>query len=96
MIGLFSTLGLVKKLLDYEKMIAVGGYRGIHVLNHDGSDNYYTRVRARHEVINRRIKSFNALGGVFRHGTHLHGSCFHAACQLIQISFKTEHNLFEA
>ena len=63
--------------------------------------NYYphsTRqqkiVMARHETVNSRLKQFGVLRASFRHHLDLHGPCFHAAANLIQLGITNGSPLF--
>lgn len=74
-----------------------GGYRGRAISN---PSNVYSslssRIRARHETINQKIKEFKAVSMVFPHNLELHGMCFHAIAQAVQMSLKCGAKLFKA
>ena len=91
--------GLVNFLEAGEKVIADGGYRGDdHFLTPTGINDDYSRVmavvRARHETVNGRLKSFNVLDSKFRHSIAKHGICFMAVVNLVQIGIHTDAPLF--
>ena len=52
-------------------------------------------IRAGHETINSRMKSFLVLGHRFRHKLSLHSACFHAFEKLIQIMLENGEPLYE-
>ena len=51
-------------------------------------------LRARHETLNGRIKSFKATGDVFRHSKSKHSVVFHAVAKLCQLSIMNGNELF--
>jgi hypothetical protein len=53
------------------------------------------RVRARHEIINARIKAYHALDTRFRHGMVKHKIMFEAVCVLVQYDMEHGHPLFD-
>ena len=53
------------------------------------------RVRARHETVNKRIKQFSSLSGIFRHDLDLHSDFVYAACVITQISIEMGEPLFQ-
>lgn len=44
------------------------------------------RLRMRHESINEKIKNFQCLVKIFKHGLDKHSHCFHAAVVITQIA----------
>jgi len=48
--------------------------------------NVFKLIRARHESLNRKLSVFGMLGARFRHSMHLHGLCFLAVANVVQIS----------
>ena len=44
--------------------------------------------RSRHEIINRRIKQFRALQGIWRHENEKHGIVFRAAITIVQLKLE--------
>lgn len=87
-----------KKLAAREKVIADKGYtdnRCVSSTNIVGKDRgLHMRIRARHEVVNERIKNFNVLRHTFRHNVNLHVHCFHAVCEITAIMLDTTDKLF--
>lgn len=78
-------------LLEDEYVIADKGYRDekcmierIERKENQKLQNY----RARHETINRMLKSFNVLSTTFRHDRNLHSDCFHAVCNIVNLKIK--------
>ena len=56
---------------------------------HKGLQN----MLARHENVNRRIKSFDCLSRTFRQDVSKNSICFHAVCNLVQIAIVSGENL---
>lgn len=55
-----------------------------------------SRVKKRHETINRRIKVFKSLDRVFTHSILKHSQCFRVACIMTQIAFECgQQELFD-
>ena len=44
--------------------------------------------RSRHEIVNRRIKQFGALQGIWRHENEKHGIVFRAAITIVQLKLE--------
>ena len=81
---------VLEVLDDGEKVLADGGYRGDHrILTPNGLNNAISRIRclmrARHETVNSRLKSFNVLSHRYRHNLSKHPLCFHAVANLVQV-----------
>ena len=74
--------GLKHKLLDDEFVVADSGYTDLRCVQppgpHHPENARLALVRARHECINGRLKSFAVLSSRFRHHLDLHSSCFMA------------------
>ena len=88
---------LKQLLLPGERVEADLGYRGdpsVDSPNVNCPNPYYiamkATVRARHETINRRLKSFNVLGGRFRHEIKKHGMVFEAVAVVTQLQLLSE------
>ena len=58
-------------------------------VHHKGLQN----MLARHENVNRRIKSFDCLSGSFQQYVSKHSMNFHAVCNLVQIVITFSDNL---
>lgn len=85
------------QLSEGERVIADKGYRGERIQDLQMfPDPLGKRIRARHETLNSRIKQFKIVGSVFRHDLKLHGICFHAVTQVVQVSFSCGQELFKA
>ena len=52
-------------------------------------------ILARHENVNRRIKSFDCMSGVFRHDLALHHVYFYAIVNIVQIAIENGEKLPE-
>ena len=55
----------------------------------------HSRIRARHECINRRFKQFSALTTTFRHDVSKHGLVFHAIANLTHLQMELTNDLFD-
>ena len=88
--------GLKKELLPGEVVLADRGYSDERcVLVAPGKDSRTSSLlRARHESLNCRIKSFKATSDVFRHSLSKHSSVFHAVSNICQISILEGSELF--
>jgi hypothetical protein len=93
-------------LEEGERVEADDGYVGEDPLNvkaassivHDQDEKLLyirSRVRRRHETVNKRIKQFKCMDTVFRHDISFHGTCF-CACVVVltQLSINNGHPLF--
>ena len=102
--------GLFKKLLSNEKVVADSCYKHSAVVKSDKLSKSDARLisihRARHESANMRINRVRVFRSLFRHKTEFHSNpclntklfhstCFHAACQVVQLSLMYEEPLFE-
>lgn len=94
--------GLVPKLeRNDERCIADGTYRNaVFVLSRRGlcreALGLIRVMKARHETFNSRMKRFamfNCLRG-FRHDMEVHGICFHAIANMVEIEIEVESPLF--
>ena len=90
---------VLELLDDGEKVIADSGYRGDHrIVTPNGINDSISRIRsilrARHETVNSRLKSFNVLSHRYRHNLRKHPLCFHAIANLIQVQIMVESPLF--
>lgn len=92
---IFNT-NLKSKLSQNELVLADFGYGGdriVHDIN--GDRDIASTLLARHETVNRRLKSFSVLGSVFRHDLSLHCYCFHASANLVQLTLQSSNPLFQ-
>lgn len=86
---------LVFELQDWEFYIADGGYQdgGNYAVTPNGYHTFTDRqksvVRARHETVNRRLKSWRALNHTFRHPLGKHGYVFRSIANLVQLELET-------
>ncbi len=58
-------------------------------------DRLFSICRARHEIVNRRLKQFNEIGQGFRHNLSLHSLCFHDAANNTQLILENDSPLLE-
>jgi hypothetical protein len=88
--------GIVHHLLPGEMFIADGGYcdGGEYFNTPNGLNNeeqgMQSLARSRHETVNKRLKQFKVIDGVYRHSIESHGTCFHTIALLTQISLEDE------
>lgn len=91
-------LGMKHALLPNKKVIADGGYPDEHCVTRtavrEAERDIFSRVRARHETANRRLKQFYVIGHRFRHSISLDSCCFHAVANLTQLMIELEEPLF--
>ena len=59
------------------------------------SESFSSIVRARHDVVNRRLKQFSVLRTTFRHSLSLHSYCFHAAANLTKLMIEHSDPVFD-
>lgn len=81
----------LKSLLQYnEKLICDSGYPDERFVTPSGRHNFVSSVhnwlKARHESLNRRFKSFMVLSKKFRHNLELYSMCFFAVANVVQLS----------
>ena len=99
---IFSEGGLASNLDPNERVEADDGYEhgdpqlvksrsGIF----HGGPGIRNRVRARQETVNKRLKQFNVLSSVFRHGALKHGVVLETVAVLTQLSFRRGEGLFQ-
>ena len=104
--GLMSDLRIFRLklktiLLPEEKVVADKGYKGDTKVctPYDAINKGHKRAmalgRARHEIVNRRIKQFGALQGIWRHGNDKHGLVFRAAITIVQLEIENGRPLFQ-
>lgn len=89
----------LKYILDLEEvMVADKGYPDASALL--GTDvcicqrNLDRSIRARHESLNGRLKSFHVLSQRYRHDLSKHSICFFAICKIVQFSISEGNTLF--
>jgi len=99
---IFRDFGLRKNLERNERVEADDGYAagdpewvktrsGILHIDKGMRNN----VRARQEVVNKRLKQWNVLCHVFRHNISHHGDAFRAVAVITQLSFDYGERLFQ-
>lgn len=88
-ISIFRTKLKYKLARADEFAICDNGYTDDRCIQPPGTNNrfHYTlsRVRARHENLNRRLKQFNVLGHRFRHDLSKHKLCFMAVANITNL-----------
>ena len=81
-----------------EKVIGDGRYIGPFFVDSGslscGENSLFSRIRARHEVLNGRLKRFGVLRNASRHRLQLHSKVFFAEANITQISIENEDPLF--
>ena len=103
---IFKYCGLKDALDINERVKADGGYKsldpqfcktpyGYTSIAHPERKRMASRVRARHETINRRLKKFNILTTVYRHSKNDHMDAFHAVCVVVQVEMLNGEPLFQ-
>ena len=88
--------GWLIHLLDDDEMVETdNGYKGMpfHVRRPGNNLNHSDKVaksmaRARHEAVNRKLKTFGVLGKTFRHPLKRHKVCFKAVAVCTQASIE--------
>ena len=99
--------GLMSKIPDNRRAIGDEGYRGEpskistknSTFNTRELSQFESRIRARHETVNSRLKAFGVLGQVFRSkGTtrmQNHKAAFEACCVIVQYELDNGNKLFK-
>ena len=102
-------MSLFKKVLwhffdPYERVEADDGYHAGHMdkvkfptntANLVERQAMQGRVRARHETLNGRLKTWGILSQVFRHHITMHGDVFRACAVVTQLTIENGEPLFE-
>ena len=87
-----AQLKFTKKLLANERVVADRGHRQCKRFfvpkNGSKGNKVIRRILARHENVNRRIKSFDCMAGKFRHDLLLHNVHFLAVVNIVQIAIE--------
>lgn len=90
---------MLKSLNDGEYVIADNGYPHNRCITADNVEEdfseIHSRIRARHETVNKRLKQFDVLKFEFRHSLNKHCICFHAVSELTAISLDSSEPLFD-
>ena len=86
--------GLKTNLRVDKLVISVNGYTDVQCIQspraHHPSHKILRLIRARHEIMNKRLKQFRVLEQRFRHGKSLHHYCFFAVLQITQLILDDE------
>ena len=88
--------GLKHRLRRGERVLADRGYRGDESCNipnpNDNADvsKLKADLRARHETVNARLKSFSILNTKFRHDLNKHAKVFRAVVVITQVNLQDE------
>lgn len=94
--------GLAHKLRPGEKVEADQGYQGwaqyiedpnFMVPNNEHMATQKTNVRARHEMVNNRLKNFHCLKNAWRHHRDHHGIAFRCVAIVVQLSLESGNPL---
>ena len=94
--------GLKDKIPAGKKAITDNGYRDksdsklAPPNSHDAKElrTFKARARMRQETFNGRIKNFDCLSDLFRHGIERHGTCFEAICVILCYEMELVSPLF--
>jgi hypothetical protein len=98
---IYTNDGLQAMIPDGCRAIADGAYSGAekaatrNKLDSKEVRHFKRRVRARHENVNARIKSFHVTSIVFRHGVKRHKTAFEACCVAVQYDMEQGHPLWD-
>ena len=93
--------GMRNNLGPGEKVIADDGYRGDSKVctKHDARDEQHQLVmgliRAHHETINRRLKTWKSLHSTYRHKRNKHHLIFESVLVLEQLAIENGHEPFQ-
>jgi hypothetical protein len=94
--------GLIQNLDEGEKFVADNGYKtgGVYSaifdqLADDDEKAIHSRIRARHEIVNGRLKKWGALSNRFRNRLDRHGLVFAAVTLITQLGLRDESVPFE-
>ena len=89
-----------RKLDEGELVLADQGYTDERcLLSHHVPDQdraLHGRIRARHEVVNNRIKQFAAITSCYRHDLNLHRFIFHSIANLTHLMMVNDEPLFKS
>ena len=81
-------------LKQNQALIFDRGYRDEKCISTDQLSGTSARIafksRARHEIINGRLKKWNVLSSKFRHRLVHHGQCFHAIRQIVELELEMD------
>ena len=84
--------GIRKNLLPDELVIEDRGYSDSRCIQPPGNyhprNRIYTKIRSRHEILNKRLKHFGVLNQRFRHKISFHGVCFRAVSNITVMALK--------
>lgn len=96
--GEWNDLAIAKDLyLSYarkEITLADKGYRKKPYFK-QASNALESKILARHETLNGRLKEFSILGNRFRNSVKKHPSVFHAVVNVVQVSISNGEKLFD-
>lgn len=86
------------KLRRGEQLIAYGGYQDDECVLFENvafpEQKLFKMIRARHEIINCRMKKFNVLHQTFRHRISMQGTVFFSVANVIQVSIANHEPMF--
>jgi hypothetical protein len=95
---------LLRHLVPFKRVKADGGYKGkspAKVKCPAGGENptsnkaMQSRVRSRHETLNRRLKVWEILKQTYRHEVVTHGDVFRAVAVIVQLAIDYDQRLFD-
>lgn len=81
-----------------EKTLADKGYKdsNFFILPNQQNKTIHSRIMARHETVNKRLRQFAILKKSFRHDLKKHPICFHAVVNITQLVLQNGSPLFRA
>lgn len=92
-------LALENALDEDEMIVADAGYNCdscIQLRDAVGDEKQVVReFRARHEIVNTRLKKFNVLANKFRHDLSSHSYCFFAVSNITKVLIEKEELMFD-
>jgi hypothetical protein len=65
------------------------------IFHPEGGQDTRNTLRARQETVNKQMKQFGALSGIFRHSLDKHSNVFDAVALVTQIAIESGEPLFE-
>lgn len=86
---------MAQRLEENELVVADRGYRHKRCVYSSQYDSVFSAIRARHEIVNRRLKQFSVLRTTFRHNLSLHSTCFHAVANVTQLIIGSTDPMFK-
>lgn len=86
---------MAQRLEEHELVVADRGYRHERCVYSSQHSSVFSTIRARHEIVNRRLKQFSVLRTTFRHDLSLHSECFHAVANVTKLIIDATGPMFK-